>query len=108
MATGRWRPVYRDAVSWLVARDTVTLPTPEAKPLRIPPGEISRWAKSARGRVSLNWPLIMVRKALRAIPWHKGACNLLVETYRQQGDAEKAESILQGCRDYFPSYCCVN
>ena len=103
MATGRWRPVYRDAVSWLVARDTVTLPTPKRTSPDTPwrdlaVGQISAW--TGKPELAINYG----EKALRAIPWHKGACNLLVETHRQQGDVEKAESILQGCRDYFPSY----
>ena len=103
LATGRWRPVYRDAVSWLVARDTTTLPTPKQASADTPwrdlaAGQISAW--TGKPEVAITYG----EKALAAIPWHKGACNLLVETYRQQGDPEKAESILQGCRDYFPSY----
>jgi len=43
-------------------------------------------------------------KTRQAIPWHKGACNLLTDMYRQGGDEQKADTVLQQCRSYFPSY----
>jgi len=43
-------------------------------------------------------------KTRRAIPWHRGACNLLTSAYRDRGEKARAEKVLQECRSYFPSY----
>ena len=37
------------------------------------------------------------------IPWHRLACNLLIESYDKQGRQEKADEVARQCRSYFPS-----
>ena len=37
------------------------------------------------------------------MPWHKGACDLLVGNYRRQREEQKAQELLADCRSYFPS-----
>jgi len=100
--TGRWRPVYRDSVAWLLARTTAELP---ARPGDSPAGpwrdmgiaQIRAWAGDTDGAIA------QAQRAREVMPWHKGACNLLTETYRGMGDEDKADNVLQQCRGYFPS-----
>ena len=102
LATGRWRPVYRDAVGWLLAKKTTALPTdlqssPETPWRDMSAAQISAW--SGKPDIAITYG----NKVREAIPWHLSACNLLAEMYPQQGEADAAESVLQDCRSYFPS-----
>ena len=99
---GRWRPVYRDAVSWLLVRQGVVLPE-KRQPSTPGPwrdlsvAQISAW--SGQPAVAIQY----ARKTREAIPWHMGACNLLVDTYGEQREPVVAEEIRKDCRGYFPS-----
>ncbi len=42
-------------------------------------------------------------KTREQIPWHRQACNLLVQAYRQQGEGNKADEVSRQCRARFPS-----
>ncbi len=101
--TGRWRPVYRDSVSWLLARTTLKFPdgmvaAPDTPWRDLTIGQLSAWTGKKEKGIQYG------EKTRQAIPWHKGACNLLTSTYRELGEEGKAEAVLQQCRSYFPSY----
>ena len=102
LATGRWQPVYSDAVSWLLAR-TEAVPAAALQPS--PPGpwrDLSIATNSHWARDSAK--AIRHAQAVRAVmPWHKDACQLLVDIYRGRGEQVEAEQILADCRSYFPS-----
>jgi hypothetical protein len=100
--TGRWRPIYRDSVAWLLARSGAELPT---DPQDSPPGpwrdmgiaQIRAWSGD------LDSAITYAQSARQVMPWHKGACNLLTSAYRKQGRESEAEEVLYQCRGYFPS-----
>ena len=102
LQTGRWQPVYRDSVSWLLARNSLSLegmkPAPDTPWRDMSVAQMSAWTGGAAQAIEYG------EKVRQAIPWHKGACNLLTETYRKSGEEGKADDILQQCRSYFPSY----
>ncbi len=102
VATGRWRPVYSDAVSWLLARKGRA---PEQALQPSPPGpwrDLAIAENSNRAGDFAN--AIRYAGAVREImPWHKGACELLVGNYRRQREQHKAEEVLADCRSYFPT-----
>ena len=102
LATGRWRPVYRDSVSWLLARTTLKLPdnlrTAPATPWRdMSIAQLSAWTGDMDKAIEYG------EKTRRGIPWHKDACNVLTGTYRKMGEEGKADDVLRSCRGYFPS-----
>jgi hypothetical protein len=102
VASGRWRPVYSDAVSWLLARAD-RAPEHELRPS--PPGpwrDLAIAQNSNRAGDTAN--AVRYAEAVREImPWHKGACDLLVGNYRRQREGHKAQEVLADCRSYFPS-----
>ena len=102
LQTGRWRPVYRDSVSWLMARSSLELPeklqASPATPWRdMSVAQVSAWSGKTDEAIEY------AEKARRVLPWHKGACNLLSEIYRERGEESQANNTLEQCRDYFPS-----
>jgi hypothetical protein len=101
--SGRWQPVYRDSVSWLLARASLKLPdsmtaAPDTPWRDLTIGQLSAWTGKKDRAIEYG------EKTRQAIPWHKGACNLLTSTYRELGKEDKAEAVLQQCRGYFPSH----
>lgn len=102
VATGRWSPVYSDAVSWLLARESVTVPQ---KPVATPEGP---WQDLAIARTN-GWlgsaaeAIRYADKVREVMPWHKDACELLVQTYRSRREPALAQETLRDCRGYFPS-----
>jgi hypothetical protein len=100
--TGRWRPVYSDAVSWLLAR---TDRVPETPLQPSPPGP---WQEMTRATLS-DWAgndeeTIRHAEAVRAVlPWQRDACNLLIAVYRKRQDGASADRVRMDCLDYFPS-----
>jgi hypothetical protein len=102
VATGRWRPVYSDAVSWLLARSATV---PESDLLPSPPGpwrDLAIAANSNRAGDIAN--TLRYAGAVREVmPWHKDACNLLAGGFRSMGQESEAEAVLADCRSYFPS-----
>ena len=101
LATGRWSPVYSDTVSWLLARTSAVLPDPVPSP----PGP---WRDLSIGRLSAwagNYEdaILYAQSVLEQMPWHKGACELLIESYRRLGENDKADQVLFECRTYFPT-----
>lgn len=101
VATGRWQPVYRDAVSWLLMKTAAAerdwVPSPASPWRDLAMAENSNLARE--GDKALRY----ARSVRELIPWHKGACSLLVTIHRQQGDEGAAEDVLADCRSYFPS-----
>jgi hypothetical protein len=102
VATGRWRPVYSDAVSWLLAR-TATVPERALEPS--PPGPWRDLAMARNSQVAGNTDIaIRYAEAVREVmPWHRDACDLLVSSYRNRGEQGRAQQVLADCRSYFPS-----
>ena len=101
--TGHWRGVYSDSVSWLLARDTAPL----SEPLRSAPA--SPWQDMSIAQISAwrgdrELAIEYAEKVRRAMPWHKGACNLLRAAYRESGQPQRSQQVLRECFSYFPSY----
>lgn len=101
VATGRWQPVYSDAVSWLLMRsgsaqhDWVPSPPGPWRDLAI--------AKNSNLAGDIDTAVHYARSVRELIPWHKDACNLLIAIYREQGEEIVAQEVLADCRSYFPS-----
>ena len=100
--TGRWKPVYRDSVSWLLARSTLTLPK-NMQPLLGDPlyhltvGQINAWGGNASEALRNG------HKTLEAIPWQRNGCFLLYSVYKSTGDEQRAREAIDQCRGYFPT-----
>ncbi len=102
-ATGRWRALYQDSVSWLAARTTVELPDKPAFPPPSPLAELTRatvFARNGQGAESLA----AVQNVRRQIPWQKNACQLEINLHRYFKDATRAQAVLDECLGYFPTY----
>ena len=102
LATGRWRPVYADAVSFLLAR------AEQRQAGEVRPSQAGPWQElaAAHGRYregDVTGALEHARAAHSAMPWHQGACNLLMEGYAQQADEARMRQVYTECRHYFPS-----
>ncbi len=100
--TGRWRLVHRDAVSWLLVRNTIERPdtvvaTPDTAWRHMGKAQLSAWAGNIAPAIEA------AEEVRRTMPWHRGACNLLTALYRQQGKIDEADDVLRSCRAYFPS-----
>lgn len=102
LETGRWQPVYRDAVSWLLARSTIELPD-NLQPVRDDPlyhlaiGQIAAWSGEDEAAIEYG------SKTLAAIPWQRNACYLLYSAHTEAGDEQAARESLLQCRSYFPT-----
>jgi hypothetical protein len=102
VATGRWRPVYSDAVSWLVAR-TAAVPQSELKPSAPGPWRDLAVAVNSDRAGNIDNAVHFAEAVREVMPWHRDACNLLVGSYRKQGEQGRADEVLADCRSYFPS-----
>jgi len=101
-ATGRWRALYQDAVSWLVARTDVPLPARPAFPPPSPSRYLTTaWVAARRGNPELA--MQYVRRVREQLPWQKSACQLEVDLLRDTGKGSEAAAVLQDCRSYFPT-----
>ena len=102
-ATGRWRAVYQDSVSWLAARTSVELP---AEGPQFPPpsaiGEMTRATVFARNGKA-GEAMMAVRRVRETLPWQKNACQLEINLHRLRNDALSAQAVLDECLGYFPS-----
>ncbi len=102
LQTGQWRPVYRDSVGWLLARDTASMPaqlkgSPDTPWRDLSSAQVSAWGGETGPAIE---SALRVRESM---PWHKSACNLLVSAYREQGRREDAEAVSRDCGTWFPS-----
>lgn len=101
-ATGRWRALYQDAVSWLVARTDMPLP---AKPTFPPPSPIrdltTAWVAARHG--NHDAALEYARRVRDRLPWQKSACQLEIDLLRQRGKGSAASGVLEDCLSYFPT-----
>ena len=102
LATGRWRPVYSDAVAWLLARNA-TVPEHEMQPSAPGPWRDLTIAKNSEWAGNSEAALAYAAAVREVMPWHKGACEVLVATNRRLGQQAAAERVLADCRYYFPS-----
>jgi hypothetical protein len=102
VSSGRWRPVYRDAAGWLLARGDVELPAelttaPDTPWRDLSIGQLAAWTGDADKALRYG------RKVRERMPWHKGACNLLTSVHRAGGRPAEADAVLADCRAWFPS-----
>ncbi len=102
LATGRWRPVYSDAVSWLLARSASVLPG-ELQPSSPGPWRDLAMAVNKQRAGNRDDATAYAEAVREVMPWHRDACGLLVSAYRNQGEQERARAILADCHSYFPS-----
>jgi hypothetical protein len=102
VGTGRWRPIYSDAVSWLLARK-VKVPEEDYKPS--PPGPWRDLAMARNGEWAGNseHAAHYAEKVRELMPWHKDACSLLIASHRAQNQPQAADEVLADCRSYFPT-----
>ena len=98
--TGRWRLIYRDAVSWLAVRDpgVGSVQPPPDSPLR----QLTL-ALDAGQRGEDELVLVHARAVRRDIPWQKRACQVEVHTLMKLGDRDAAADVLTDCLGYFPT-----
>ena len=102
VASGRWRPLYRDAAGWLLGRPDATLPeamtpAPETPWRDLSVGQLAAWSGDVEKGLRYG------HRVREQMPWNKGACDLLTSVYRATGRAGEAEEMLAECRAWFPS-----
>jgi hypothetical protein len=102
LASGLWRPIYRDAVSWLLARKA-TVPPRELTAPPDGPWHALALAKGSYRAGDTDRAISPARAVLEVMPWHQQACTLLASNYRNLGEPEQAQAALADCRGYFPS-----
>ena len=102
LATGRWRALYQDSVSWVAARESVELPETPNFAAPSPIRDLTR-AMVARRSGNAGQALTSAQEVRAQIPWQKTACQLEVDLLRYSGDEEAAEAALWDCLSYFPS-----
>jgi hypothetical protein len=100
--TGRWQPIYGDAVSWLLARKETV---PEREYLPSPAGPWRDLAMAKNNEWAGNSELVMyyARKVRELMPWHKDACSMLIARHRGQNQPQAAAEVLADCRSHFPT-----
>lgn len=102
VATGRWRAIYQDSVSWLAVREGVDLPAevvaPPASPLRL----LTQGVLAA-GEGRPDEALAMANQVRETLPWQRGACQLQLDMLRRQGRLDAAQAVYWDCLSYFPT-----
>jgi hypothetical protein len=100
--TGRWRPIYSDAVSWLLAREG-SVPEREYLPSAPGPWRDLAMARNGERAGEREQAIYYAEKVRELMPWHKDACSLLISSHRAQNQPQAAEELLADCRSYFPT-----
>jgi hypothetical protein len=98
--SGRWQLLYRDAVSWLMARN------PPQGPLKNPVDSSARQLTLAMEAARLGRDDLTLQhaRAVRSeIPWQKRACQLETGMLMKQGQQDAAADVLLECLGYFPT-----
>ncbi len=102
LATGRWRLLFQDSVSWVAARNELALPAEPVAPPPTPLRELTR-ATVAYRNGDFEKSLAAVRRVRAEIPWQKTACQLEMTLLRSAGDEQGATDVLWDCLGYFPT-----
>jgi hypothetical protein len=102
LTSGRWKAIYQDSESFLLARTDTVLPSP-SKPSAKTPYRLLGAARVAAFRGDWAMAAQHASGVIEQIPYQRSACNLAAQANRQLGNVEKAKQILNGCLDYFPS-----
>ena len=102
LATGRWKLVYQDSVSVLLARSPEIDATGFRLATHTPYRDLGVAQVSAL-KGDYKKAIEHATQARREIPYQKVACNLLVESYRAVGDKHSAQEVSSECLHYFPS-----
>ncbi|MEM8564768.1 MAG: hypothetical protein AAGF57_21175 [Pseudomonadota bacterium] len=102
LATGRWQPVYSDAVSWLLIRGD------SAAEQAYLPSQPGPWrdlamARNAQRAGDYEAATQYAREVRELMPWNRDGCSLLIWSYRAAGEKNKAEEVLRDCLQYFPT-----
>jgi hypothetical protein len=100
--SGRWRPVYVDAVGYLVARIDLDLPatfiqTPDSPEKRLAAAQSSYWMGQYEKSLSQGLSV------LRDMPYQLQACRIVAASYQALGRPEMAKGGIDDCRREFPS-----
>jgi len=102
LRSGRWKAIYQDSVSYLLARTSVASPV-EGTPSAATPYRMLAAAQLSAFRGDEEAAAAQSERVLEEIPYQKNACNLAARSHRQLGDAARAAEIVRNCRAYFPS-----
>lgn len=102
VATGRWRALYQDSVSWIAARESVALPEKAVQSGDSPMRDLTIASVASR-RGDADKVLQFVQQVREDIPWQKTACQLEIDAYRHLGDEAAADRVLWDCLGYFPT-----
>jgi hypothetical protein len=100
--SGRWRPIYSDAVSWLLVRKDA-VPEREYMPSAPGPWRDLAMARNAERAGEREQAIYYAEKVRELMPWHKDACSLLIASHRAQNQAQAANELLADCLSYFPT-----
>ena len=100
--SGRWRPVYRDATGYLLARIDKRLPqsvlqTPVTAVKRLSVAQMAQNSGDHQRAVAIG------NTVLEELPYQLLACNLVTHSYRVSNQAAQAEQTRARCQDQFPS-----
>jgi len=100
--SGRWRPLYRDATGYLLARTDKALPptllqTPATALKRLSFAQMAQWSADYERAIRVG------DTVLQEMPYQLLACNLVANSYRSLNQTASAERTTARCRDQFPS-----
>ncbi|MEP0203962.1 MAG: hypothetical protein ABJ084_13255 [Halioglobus sp.] len=101
-ASGRWRPVYLDAVGYLVARNTVELPevfrqTSDSPEKRLAAAQSSYWSGQYEKALAEGQSVLIIQ------PYQLQACRIVSSSYRALNQPELAQQTIDDCRKVFPT-----
>lgn len=102
LSSGRWKAIYQDSESYLLARADKVLPSPP-QPSVSTPYRLLGAARVAAFRGDWATAAKQASGVIEQIPYQRSACNLAAQANRNMGNTENAKQILSGCLDYFPS-----
>ncbi|MEH6593382.1 MAG: hypothetical protein V7746_24140, partial [Halioglobus sp.] len=102
LKTGNWRIIHQDSVSFLLERTT------GRQPRKYQTGPDTPYRNLGRAMTSIfkgkhAEAIELANRTRSEIPYQKGACNLLFESYEYLGDKASADEVSRQCRRFFPS-----
>ncbi|MEM8660087.1 MAG: hypothetical protein AAGF35_04305 [Pseudomonadota bacterium] len=100
--TGRWQPVYSDAVSWLLVRGD-SASKPEYLPSQPGPWRDLAMARNAQRAGNPEVANQYARQVRELMPWNRDGCSVLIWSYRATDQQSEAEDVLRDCLQYFPT-----
>ncbi len=101
-ASGRWRLLYKDSVSWLASRSDLSLPSRARRSPATAERDLSIAMSFAR-KNQAGKALEYAEKTREQKPWQKMACQLQLNLLRHFGRDEEASRVLKECLAQFPT-----